>query len=190
MFAAVAGVVALALYRSPTLGLDLQGGIEVILQAKAPRGREVTQSDLDRSKDIMEERVNKLKVGEPEIRTQGNNQISVELPGVHDAARAAELVGQTAQLQFYDLEGDALAPTAAAGGGIQASPQLLPLLQSQQKLAEKGTPTAWYLYSHQGKRLAGTPVPGRHPGAAHEHLLLPLQVRAEQPRAPDPGAHG
>src|SRR5919109_5405585 len=155
MFAAVAGVVALALFRSPTLGLDLQGGIEVILQAKAPRGREVTQSDLDRSKDIMEERVNKLKVGEPEIRTQGNNQISVELPGVHDAARAAELVGQTAQLQFYDLQGDALPPTAAANGGIQASTQLLPLLKSQAKLAEEGTPTAWYLYSHQGKRLAG-----------------------------------
>ena len=59
----------------------------------------------------MEERVNKLKVGEPEIRTQGNDQISVELPGVHDAARAAQIVGQTAQLQMYDLQGDALAPT-------------------------------------------------------------------------------
>jgi SecD/SecF fusion protein len=155
ILAAVAGVVALALFRTPTLGLDLQGGIEVLLQAKAPQGREVTQEDLDRSKDIMEQRVNKLGVGEPEIRKQGNDQISVELPGVHDAARAAALVGQTAQLQFYDLQGDALAPTLTANGGIQPSLQLLPLLQSQEKLAERGTPTAWYLYSNKGKLLAG-----------------------------------
>jgi SecD/SecF fusion protein len=155
IIAAVGGVVALALFRSPTLGLDLQGGLEVLLEAKAPQGREVTQEDLDRSKDIMEERINKLGVSEPEIRKQGSNQISVELPGVHDAARAAQIVGQTAQLQFYDLQGDALAPTATATGGIQPSLQLLPLLQSQRKLAEKGTPTAWYLYSNKSERLAG-----------------------------------
>jgi SecD/SecF fusion protein len=152
--AAVGGVVVLALFRSPTLGLDLQGGLEVLLQAKAPQGREVTQEDLDRSKDIMEERVNKLGVSEPEIRKQGSNQISVELPGVHDAARAADIVGQTAQLQFYDLNGDALAPTLTATGQVQPTERLLPLLQ-QEKLAEEGTPTAWYLYSKDDERLAG-----------------------------------
>jgi SecD/SecF fusion protein len=155
MFAAVGAVVALAIFRSPTLGLDLQGGLEVILQAKAPRGREITQDDLDRSIEIMRQRVDKTGVAEPVITRQGNNQISVELAGVHDAARAAELVGQTAQLQFYDLQGDVLPPTATAGGGIQPSPTLLPLLESQQKLAEEGTPTAWYLYSDKKVRLAG-----------------------------------
>ena len=155
IFAAVGGVVALALFRTPTLGLDLQGGLEVVLQAKAPLGRQITQEDLDRSIEIMRQRVDKTGVAEPVITRQGNNQIAVELAGVHDAARAAELVGQTAQLQFYDLQGDALPPTATANGAIQPSTQLLPLLKSQEKLAEKGTPTAWYLYSHQGKRLAG-----------------------------------
>jgi SecD/SecF fusion protein len=155
LLAAVGGVVALALFRTPTLGLDLQGGLEVILQAKAPRGREITQEDLDRSIEIMRQRVDKTGVAEPVITRQGNNQIAVELAGVHDAARAAELVGQTAQLQFYNLQGDTLPPTATANGGIQPSSQLLPLLKSQEKLAEKGTPTAWYLYSNEGKRLAG-----------------------------------
>ena len=154
IIAAVGGVVVLGLFRTPTLGLDLQGGLEVLLQANAPQGREVTQEDLDRSKDIMEERVNKLGVGEPEIRKQGNNQISVELPGVHDAARAAELVGQTAQLEFYDLQGDALAPTLGANGVIQPNTRLLPLLQSEEQ-AEGSTPTAWYLYSDKSERLAG-----------------------------------
>jgi SecD/SecF fusion protein len=99
--------------------------------------------------------VDKTGVAEPVITRQGSDQIVVELAGVHDAARAAELVGQTAQLQFYDLQGDTLPPTAIANGGIQPSLALLPLLQSQQKLAEKGTPTAWYLYSSTSKRLAG-----------------------------------
>jgi SecD/SecF fusion protein len=99
--------------------------------------------------------VDKTGVAEPVITRQGSDQIVVELAGVHDAARAAELVGQTAQLQFYDLQGDTLPPTAIANGGIQPSLALLPLLQSQQKLAEKGTPTAWYLYSSASKRLAG-----------------------------------
>jgi SecD/SecF fusion protein len=155
IFAAVGGVAVLAIFRSPVLGLDLQGGLEVILQAKAPRGRQITQDDIDRSIEIMRQRVDKTGVAEPVITRQGSDQISVELAGVHDAARAAELVGQTAQLQFYDLQGDALPPTATAGGGINPSPTLLPLLQSQQKLAQEGTPTAWYLYSSKGERLAG-----------------------------------
>jgi SecD/SecF fusion protein len=157
ILAAVGGVVVLALFRSPTLGLDLQGGLEVLLQAKAPAGREVTQEDLDRSKDIMEERVNKLGVSEPEVRKEGSDQISVQLPGVHDAARAAEIVGQTAQLEFYKLQADAIAPTAdpTAPPFIQPSDSLLSLLEGQQELAEKGTPTAWYLYSDKKERLAG-----------------------------------
>jgi SecD/SecF fusion protein len=153
--AAAGGVVALALFRTPTLGLDLQGGLEVVLQARAPQGREITQEDIDRSIEIMRERIDKIGVSEPVITRQGSDQIAVQLAGVHDAARAAQIVGQTAQLQFYDLQGDALPPTAAASGGIQPSLNLLPLLQSQEKLAEKGTPTAWYLYSDKSERLAG-----------------------------------
>ncbi len=155
IFAAVGGVVALGFFRTPTLGLDLQGGLEVILQARAPQGREITQEDLDRSIEIMRDRIDKIGVSEPVITRQGSDQIGVELAGVHDAARAAEIVGQTAQLQFYDLQGDALEPTKTAAGGIQPSLQLLPLLQSQEALAEKGTPTAWYLYSDKSERLAG-----------------------------------
>jgi SecD/SecF fusion protein len=153
--AAVGGVVVLALFRSPTLGLDLQGGLEVVLQAKAPRGREITQEDLDRSIEIMRERIDKIGVAEPVITRQGSNQIAVELAGVHDAGRAAQIIGQTAQLQFFDLQGDAVAPTLGANGQINASPQLLPLLSGLQKQAEKGTPSQWYLYSKAKKRLAG-----------------------------------
>jgi SecD/SecF fusion protein len=155
LFAAIAGVVVLAVFRSPTLGLDLQGGLEVVLQAKAPPGREITQDDLDRSIEIMRQRIDKIGVSEPVITRQGTDQISVQLAGVHDSGRAAQIIGQTAQLQMFDLQGDALPPTLGANGQITASPQLLPLLSGLQEEAKKGTPTQWYLYSKDKKRLAG-----------------------------------
>ncbi len=155
LVAAVAGVVVLAVFRSPTLGLDLQGGLEVVLQAKAPKGREITQDDLDRSIEIMRQRIDKIGVSEPVITRTGTDQISVELAGVHDAGRAAQIIGQTAQLQFFDLQGDAVAPTLGANGQINASTQLLPILSGQQAAAKKGTPTQWYLYSQDKKRVAG-----------------------------------
>ena len=155
LLGALAGVAVLAFMRQPTLGLDLQGGLEVVLEARPEQGRELTQEDLDRAKEIIEDRVNKTGVAEPEIRKQGDNQISVALPGVHDTARAARLIGQTAKLEFYNLQGDALSPTLGAQGQIVASPKLLPLLSGQQELAKKGTPTAWYLYGSKKERLAG-----------------------------------
>ena len=51
----------------------------------------------------MRNRVDKLGVSEPVITKQGSNQIVIELPGVHDPAQAAKIIGQTAQLELYDL---------------------------------------------------------------------------------------
>ncbi len=87
--AALIGVALLAvpgspIKQSPTLGLDLQGGLEVTLQAVPPPDRELTDEDLERSVDIMRNRVDKLGVTEPEIRTQGYDQIMIQLPGVKD----------------------------------------------------------------------------------------------------------
>ena len=92
--AALVGVALLAvpgspLEQRPTLGLDLQGGLEVTLQAVPPKDRKLTKEDLDRSVSIMRSRVDKLGVAEPEIRTQGSDQISIQLPGVKDPAAAA-----------------------------------------------------------------------------------------------------
>ncbi len=92
--AALVGVALLAipgspLEQRPTLGLDLQGGLEVTLQAVPPNDRKLTKEDLDRSVSIMRSRVDKLGVAEPEIRTQGSDQISIQLPGVKDPAAAA-----------------------------------------------------------------------------------------------------
>jgi SecD/SecF fusion protein len=154
---ALIGVGALSLFKEPTLGLDLQGGLEVVLQAQAPKGQQVDEPGMDRSIEIMRERVDKLGVSEPEIRQQGTDQILIELPGVHDAARAAEIVGTTAQLEMYDLEGDAVGSTRGSPDfPVVASPRLLPLLKAEKALKAGEEPTSWYLISKdKKKRLAG-----------------------------------
>jgi preprotein translocase subunit SecD len=93
----------LAVGNKPFLGLDLQGGVSVVLTPTSQ-----TDSDtLDQAKAIIDQRVNALGIAEPEITTQGNN-IIVQIPGVKDKDRALELVGQTAELQFR--------PVLAVGG--------------------------------------------------------------------------
>ena len=79
----------------PQLGLDLQGGVSVVL---APV-EEVSEGVLEQAVGIIRSRVDALGVAEPDISTQGNN-IVVQLPGVTDQDRALQIVGQTAELRF------------------------------------------------------------------------------------------
>jgi SecD/SecF fusion protein len=158
--AALAGVALLAVPGSPVhqkaiLGLDLQGGLEVVLEARPERDQKLTQSDLDRSVDIMRRRVDKLGVSEPEIRKQGSNQIVIELPGVHNANDAAKILGKTAQLELYDLETSATSPTLTATGDIQPAQNLYSLLAGIQAKAKEGTPQAWFLFDRKKRLVAG-----------------------------------
>src|SRR6476661_3040521 len=127
--AALAGVAALAIpgspvHREPTLGLDLRGGLEVVLKANPPKGHKLTADDLNRSIDIMRNRIDKLGVSEPEIRKQGSNEIVIQLAGVHDPAAAAKLIGKTAVLEFYDFESDLKGPSISSQGIAVASTSL------------------------------------------------------------------
>jgi preprotein translocase subunit SecD len=85
----------LAAGNSPELGLDLQGGVSVVL---APTG-EATGEQLDQSLSIIRQRVDALGVAEPDIARQGD-AIVVQLPGAKNRDRALSLVGQTAELRF------------------------------------------------------------------------------------------
>jgi len=82
---------------TPQLGLDLQGGISVVLAPKA--GAKVKSDALGQAVNIIRNRVDSLGVAEPEVNRQGNN-IIVDLPGVKDRQRAIDIVGQTAELRF------------------------------------------------------------------------------------------
>ena len=74
-------------------GLDLQGGTEVVLKAKPPKGVQLTSSMMDNAVSIVRQRVDKLGTREPVITKQGTDEIDVELPAVHDPAQAAKIIG-------------------------------------------------------------------------------------------------
>jgi preprotein translocase subunit SecD len=93
--AAVALVYTLTVGNKPLLGLDLQGGVSVVLKPK----QEVDNTTIDQAIAIIRQRVDAIGVAEPEITRQGNN-ILIQIPGVKDKDRALDLVGQTAEMQF------------------------------------------------------------------------------------------
>ena len=86
-----------ALGWSPQLGLDLQGGVSIIL-APEP-GQQVDEGVLDQTVAIIRNRIDQLGVAEPEIARQGET-VQVQLPGVADQQQAEEVIGRTAQLQM------------------------------------------------------------------------------------------
>ena len=179
MLLALAGVAALALPGSPThkkvtLGLDLQGGLEVVLKAIPPKNQQVTTDGMNTAISTMRNRVDALGVSEPEIRKQGNNQIVIELAGVHDPAKAAKIIGTTAQLQFYDFEVDAAGPSSDGQGHVVADPSLYHLLQQVQSEAKNGTPSAYYLFNkkHQPKSSADS----------RAHLLDTPKLKGKLPK--------
>jgi len=145
------------LHRKATLGLDLQGGLEVVLKAVPPKGHTLTADDMSRSISIMQNRINKLGVSEPEIRKQGANQIVIELAGVHDPATAAALIGKTAQLMLFDFENDLTGPSRDANGSPVASPSLYGLLSKVQRQAAGGKPEAYYLFNANTSLVTRTP---------------------------------
>ena len=82
------------------LGLDLQGGVYVVLEADT----DATGSDLDslmsQTQAVIERRVNEMGLTNPIVTIEGENRIRVELPGADDAEAAIEQIGRTAQLEF------------------------------------------------------------------------------------------
>src|SRR3954470_17886318 len=98
----IAASLAVLNQRDTKLGLDLQGGVQLVYEAE-PTAQQptVTPEALQRALDIMRDRVDALGVAEPELQRSGKDQIDVSLPGVKNAQRAADQVGTTAQMHFY-----------------------------------------------------------------------------------------
>jgi protein-export membrane protein SecD len=102
---AFGGLAAVILTDSkPRLGLDLEGGISVILTAESTEGSDVDPDVLQQTVEIIRARIDALGVAEPEVNAAGSNNILIQLPGVEDEAQALELIGSTAQLTFRQVE--------------------------------------------------------------------------------------
>lgn len=81
-------------------GLDLRGGLQVLLEAEPARSEVVTIEDLETAKQIIQNRIDALGVTEALVQTQGTDKIVVELPGVDDPELAVRTIGSTARLEF------------------------------------------------------------------------------------------
>lgn len=87
------------------LGLDLRGGTQVLLESDLPAGTSLAAGTIEAARNIVENRVNGLGVAEAVVQAQGENRISVELPGINDPEQAIETVRSTGQLEFVDPQG-------------------------------------------------------------------------------------
>ncbi len=102
------------------LGLDLQGGLQVLLAADVPEGQELDTASMETARRIVENRINALGLTEPVVQSQGEHRIIVELPGIKNPEQAVETIKGTALLEFVDAGNIPLPPgtviTTTLGG--------------------------------------------------------------------------
>ncbi len=108
----------------PKLALDLQGGTQIILAPLVAEGETITEEQLSQAVGIIRQRVDASGVSEAQIKTQGNNNIIVEIPGTPDE-NTLKLIRSSAKLQFRPVIVTSQSTSAAVGtdaSGASASP--------------------------------------------------------------------
>jgi SecD/SecF fusion protein len=204
------GSLAVIVSKPTKLGLDLKGGVELVYQAKPTKAQPTVSPDaVQRTLDIMRDRVDRLGVSEPEIQRTGNDQISVGLPDVKNAKRAEDQVGSTAQLLFYDWEASVIGPdgkpdpdnervTGGPQAGQVATLSLYDAVLRASKRPVENTPNGragplLYLFDKDHQLLAGpdqtrqdllSDQPGEQPPKDSKILTVPegtTVVAAERP---------
>ncbi|MEW6243900.1 MAG: protein translocase subunit SecD [Bacillota bacterium] len=93
------------IYNHINRGLDLAGGIHVVLEAEDTGENRVNDWNMQKTVDVIRNRVDRLGVAEPVIQREGSRRIIVELPGIKDMDEALEVLGKPAYLEFVDSEG-------------------------------------------------------------------------------------
>ncbi len=120
--ALIAGSIAVVATKDTVLGLDLQGGSQLVYKASPTQQQPIVDADaMQRVIDLMQERVNEFGVAEAEVLQSGQDQIEVNVPGVSDAGRLADQVGSTAQLFFYDWEANILDEDCKTDADVNAN---------------------------------------------------------------------
>ncbi len=83
-------------------GLDLRGGLQVLMVADLPENAEITSGALEMARQVVENRVNALGLTEPVVQVQGSRRIIVELPGIDNPEQAVDTIRETALLEFAE----------------------------------------------------------------------------------------
>lgn len=127
----VAGVVLVSIFlafplnKRINLGLDLQGGMYLILKVDTSKLDEKSKVDaVERALEIVRNRIDQFGVKEPIVQMQGADQIVVQLPGLTDRKRALDLIGRTAMLEFKLVSNDPKAISDAIAGQVSEGYEL------------------------------------------------------------------
>jgi len=91
--------------KSIKLGLDISGGVYVVMEAQTKETGQNLTDLMNQTKAVIERRVNEMGLSEPVVTIEGKNRIRVELPGAQDPEAAIQMIGQTAQLKFLTADG-------------------------------------------------------------------------------------
>jgi SecD/SecF fusion protein len=127
VIAVLVGGAALVTTRDARLGLDLQGGTQIVLEAQDTERVKVSGDVASRTLEVLRRRVDALGVAEPTLQRSGDRRIIVELPGVADPKQAVEVIGRTAQLSFHPVLG-------VSGAGAGAGDELVVSSESGEQL--------------------------------------------------------
>ena len=97
-----------------TMGLDIRGGLSVILTAHADDGQQLTADMMDRAETIIRNRVDGLGVKEASVQRQGDDSLLIQVPGIDDPREALKVIGETGRLEFVDVNSITDTETKAA----------------------------------------------------------------------------
>ena len=148
----IVGIIAVCIFlifpleKRINLGLDLQGGMYLILRVDTAQIEEKARPDaVERALEVVRNRIDEFGVKEPMVQIQGIDQIVVQLPGMTDRKRALELIGRTAMLEFKLVSSDTKAISDALAGNVAEGMELKEIEGEKLLLHKKANLTGEYL---------------------------------------------
>src|SRR5699024_3486313 len=109
LFLGLIGTTVTGIAKKINLGLDLQGGFEVLYEVKpVDESQKITRTTMESTVKILNDRVNKLGISETSIDIEGSDRIRVQLAGVEDQEQAREMLATSARLSFRDVNDNKL----------------------------------------------------------------------------------
>ncbi len=125
---------AFPLEKRINLGLDLKGGMHLVLRVDTANLSENAKTDaVERALEIIRNRIDEFGVGEPSIQRQGEEEIVVQLPGITDRNRAIELIGRTALLEFKLVNADPEKLKHSAEGNVPEGYELKTYMKDEEE---------------------------------------------------------
>lgn len=116
----VIGAIWLSFFKPTKLGLDLKGGVYVVLEAVPDEGVTLDDAAMNRLIEVLDRRINGLGVAESLVQKAGSNRVIIELPGISNTEDAIKMIGKTALLEFKLENPDGtLGETLLTGGALK-----------------------------------------------------------------------